>query len=356
MLSMFKGGNLSSQRHVDPRLLNEWYLRFKWSEEVINEAKEEIYDSETGETKLRRVKVDPIWQKVKPLLAPSIALEMTPEQQGDTTPGTSRIGGNPDLPVTLKWPSDRYIKAWKKESPNRKRYPYILRHYKFVAQINLAELASLQISAPLPQQGMLYFFTDVDEHHKKISRRPLQGAETSTEHTGRVLYYGGDVDALQRTCPPTKDYVVFDSHQITPKIVLTMPSSSSIPLRDLALSTADLETYKEIEELTSASHATHMLGFAGEVQDGFDMRIQCEAQSTQNDHQLLEYSHGEGRDLTLEKGANRWLLLLQVDSTFHGTTRNGMTFGDAGRIYFWIRDDDLKSHDFSNCQLIFQGH
>jgi uncharacterized protein YwqG len=53
----------------------------------------------------------------------------------------------------------------------------------------------------------------------------------------------------------------------------------------------------------------------------------------------------------LEKGAGDWQLLLQIDSDAKVL---GTMWGDVGRVYFWIREQDLKKRDFSNVWLILQ--
>jgi uncharacterized protein YwqG len=45
-----------------------------------------------------------------------------------------------------------------------------------------------------------------------------------------------------------------------------------------------------------------------------------------------------------------WRLLLQVDTDDDAK----MMWGDAGRIYFWIRDEDLRARRFDKTWLVFQ--
>ena len=50
-------------------------------------------------------------------------------------------------------------------------------------------------------------------------------------------------------------------------------------------------------------------------------------------------------------GAAQWQLLLQVDSDEEGT---GFMWGDMGRIYYWIRESDLRERRFDRSWLILQ--
>ena len=54
---------------------------------------------------------------------------------------------------------------------------------------------------------------------------------------------------------------------------------------------------------------------------------------------------------TLAVGAADWRLLLQVDTDEEGP---GWMWGDVGRIYFWIKKQDLAALRFDDVWLIFQ--
>ena len=49
-------------------------------------------------------------------------------------------------------------------------------------------------------------------------------------------------------------------------------------------------------------------------------------------------------------GSSDWILLPQLDSDDEG----GMMWDDCGRIYCWVREDDLKAVRFDNCWFILQ--
>lgn len=61
--------------------------------------------------------------------------------------------------------------------------------------------------------------------------------------------------------------------------------------------------------------------------------------------------YDDPRRPALEPGAKDWLLLLQIDSDEENLST---MWGDAGRVYFWIRQQDLQKRDFSNVWLILQ--
>ncbi|MHC4402544.1 MAG: DUF1963 domain-containing protein [Planctomycetota bacterium] len=64
-----------------------------------------------------------------------------------------------------------------------------------------------------------------------------------------------------------------------------------------------------------------------------------------------ETGYDDPRRKELEKGAADWQLLLQIDSDEDNA---GMMWGDMGRLYFWIRRDDLKKQAFGNVWMVLQ--
>lgn len=77
------------------------------------------------------------------------------------------------------------------------------------------------------------------------------------------------------------------------------------------------------------------------------MRQQCQFAS----NGLADPSSDPAKAKSLASGANDWRLLLQVDSD----QRFGITWGSAGMLYFWIRQQDLASGNFNNCWVVLQS-
>lgn len=63
-----------------------------------------------------------------------------------------------------------------------------------------------------------------------------------------------------------------------------------------------------------------------------------------------ETGYNNERRKALESDAVNWRILLQIDSN----EEIGMYWGDLGRIYFWIREDDLRNKEFDNVWTILQ--
>jgi uncharacterized protein YwqG len=53
----------------------------------------------------------------------------------------------------------------------------------------------------------------------------------------------------------------------------------------------------------------------------------------------------------LAAGASNWRLLLQIDTDEDGP---GWMWGDVGRIYFWVKQQDVRSLRFDDAWLVLQ--
>jgi uncharacterized protein YwqG len=90
-----------------------------------------------------------------------------------------------------------------------------------------------------------------------------------------------------------------------------------------------------------------MLGYADNIQN--EMELECELVT--NGLSIDDPKNYKGpRAKALEPGARNWRLLLQLDSNEEAE----MMWGDLGRIYFWIKKDDLRDRQFDKCWFAFQ--
>ncbi|MBT30166.1 MAG: hypothetical protein CMO01_10950 [Thalassobius sp.] len=90
-----------------------------------------------------------------------------------------------------------------------------------------------------------------------------------------------------------------------------------------------------------------VLGHSDNIQNG--MEVECEFVSNginYGDENCLE----ESKSKKLEQNAENWSLLLQIDSN----DALNMMWGDSGRIYYWIKNDDLLNRNFDNCWFCLQ--
>ncbi len=105
-------------------------------------------------------------------------------------------------------------------------------------------------------------------------------------------------------------------------------------------------TNKEMDQYTNLPQdyvINKMLGYANNIQG--EMETNC-----QLIYEKL-FCNEELNENKMKEEIKNWVLLLQVDSN---DTTAGMTWGDFGRLYFWIKKEDLKNKNFDKVWVILQ--
>ena len=118
----------------------------------------------------------------------------------------------------------------------------------------------------------------------------------------------------------------------------------------------DWDTYNELRAAFGYDAAAHednpmkMLGYADEIQN--EMEPECELYSRGIDEDMQEELSEEEEAELVRNAADRWVLLFQMGTVEDGETE--LMYGDCGRIYFWIRKEDLAARNFHHVRLILQ--
>jgi uncharacterized protein YwqG len=269
---------------------------------------------------------------------PCVRLYLNKADEKEIPLGASKMGGRPDLPPSIDWP---YETARQPDHRNtyfkQKSEPTPLLPLSFVAQINLCEVSPCDNEKLLPESGILYFFYSAEQDVWGFAPQ---------DHSGfRVLFYEGSTSELSRSGFPDDlpDYSRFSPCSLTPKAELSFPDygDSSVPVFE-----TDHQSDMYYEHIVGDSIMNQMLGHPNTIQG--QMEIECELVTNGIDT-------GDGlayrnlKDETQQK-ACAWRLLLQVDSN----DDCGMMWGDVGRLYFWIRKQDLAAKQFDQCWMILQ--
>jgi uncharacterized protein YwqG len=290
-------------------------------------------------------------------------------------PGSTRIGGDPDLPPSFEWPviDQQYL--------------------AFLCQVNLAELPRPE-GSPLPERGILYFFLGRDE--------------TAYDVEHRINYYDGDVGLLRATPHPPRDrsrsdYEEYKPFQVTSSIAISLPDFGSDLIYDeIGLDDENLDRYIELLERFEPAHErrmgiSQMLGypkqFTGDspfleayfalnghhtqatyerlegVEHGllqvarkleapveyYDVDLATNeivtASTRATDEKLFQYYSELKADVTwylankdaIDAESRELVLLLDLASDFN----IGMCWWDAGNLQFVISKDDLAALSFS---------
>jgi uncharacterized protein YwqG len=255
------------------------------------------------------------------------ALRIVTKRVESVPRGASRVGGVPDLPPGMAWPRHKGVPL------------------AFLAQFNLEEVAGILPESPLPHMGHLWFFYDV--------KSSPSGSRQSDAGGAIVLYGAGDAESLEpRESPedsPKKSRftlcaVSFESYQ-------DIPDLANVPAVDERLEKGYRdESYDEIRSLLAFGAHTQrpskLLGFADPVQDV--MELECEHVTSGQKFGMRVPDKVRRKEL--ERAGREWRLLFQLDSDDNA----GMMWGDAGCLYFWIRDEDLRARRFDRTWMMFQ--
>lgn len=66
----------------------------------------------------------------------------------------------------------------------------------------------------------------------------------------------------------------------------------------------------------------------------------------------ITFPRERDRQETIDFSVRDWLPLFQLDSVCDGDFE--LSFGDSGRIYYYIKRDDLKNRRFEKAWLVLQ--
>ena len=266
-------------------------------------------------------------------VSPGIALEAHSVDDAELALGGSRLGGSPDLPPGFVWPTNQG------------------RPLVFLAQLNLTDFRRFEAAQVLPDEGWLYFFYDAGAQPWGFD--PADRAGWSVH-----FHPDSDAGALTRTkLPPTPADAVppeFEQDQTTFRPSRLVPSSIDTLLDpEEVLKTIGVDADRVLDALDEESpeedEGQHqLLGHPLVIQA--DMRLDCQLVS----HGLYcgdETGYNDPRAEHLAAGAEDWRLLLQIDTDGEGP---GWMWGDCGRLYFWIREQNLASRAFDQIWVHLQ--
>ena len=257
----------------------------------------------------------------KPLIRSKIDIELIPSNDEMLKIGRSKFGGRPDLENGVVWPKTNLNKS-----------------LSFIAQLNCGEISLFDNESLLPGEGLISFFYCADQE--------AWGFDPKDKDRFKILYTK-NISGLKRVDFP-KD---LEEHSIFPPNELEFDNSLSLPgwehdSIDDILSDDETDNYIKI----SSGCENQILGYADCVQG--PMELEC--QLVTNGLYCGDPSgHNDPRRQALENGKEDWVLLLQIDSD---DDNDGMMWGDMGKLYYWIRKQDLREQDFDSGWFILQCH
>lgn len=277
-----------------------------------------------------------IKKKLKSLAQNSIVLDISEELEKYAV-GSTHFGGQPDVTPGFNWPRYRG-----KECDSGCDG----RPLAFLAQFNCAELAALDVDSVLPDHGLLSFFYE-------MKSQPW-GFDPEDEGGLRV-YWFEDIFSLSRMDFPTdlEDGCRFPAVNIEAQAELSYPSMDDFIQKfpeeddDTAFETAQRKLDAEDPGVRSK-----LLGWEDIIQDS--MYEECDLVTKGyylGDAEGYAKITPEDRKDS-ETAIDRWQLLLQLDMV--EAENFELMFGDSGRLYVFMRKEDLKARRFDNAWGIIQ--
>ncbi|MCM1054614.1 MAG: YwqG family protein [Bacteroides sp.] len=272
--------------------------------------------------------------KLKKTLRNSIRLCIEGEAESRT--GATRFGGRPDAPRGFEW-------AYREEKDINGEA--VRRPLSFIAQFDLSELGGYDTEKLLPERGLLSFFYDTDTLPRGYDPKRRDCARTFYfENTEELVPADFPDDLEEKFRFPAVGIKARreDSYQDYPDFLLQREK--------LTECWDDYDRAARGLKINVPDNSSKLLGWADVLRD--NMTNVCELVSrgyclTDGTDEVSPRDRQE----TEQSSADEWRLLLQLDTVKKDDLE--LTFG--GRLYYYIRKEDLAERNFDNVMLIRQS-
>lgn len=252
--------------------------------------------------------------------------------------GKTKFGGKPYVPEGFEWP---YYEG-EDMFEDRANRPL-----SFMAQFDLSQLAEFDKDEKLPPTGILSFFYDFESQR--------WGFDPKDKGCVRVFLFSEyEGEFSERDFPDDlPEHLRFPEMGIAAKCSQSYQSYEDFMMqRDpCKLQWEEYEGVEKILNIKVPPTGCKLLGWADPIQG--NMTKQCELVASRG------YFLGDGWDHVTpqdrqeaEQWANdEWQLLFQVNNELSGYKLN---LGDNGRMFIYIRKEDLENRNFDNVWLVLQ--
>lgn len=229
---------------------------------------------------------------------PAALFVPTPTSDAQIAVASSKIGGWPDLPPNVEWPTadEVLFRSWN-DFEVCGTFPI-----PFLVQINLNDLSGAELDIPLPQHGLLSVFRGADEH--EVFGQRFEGVRPCW----RVLY-SEDPSLTLRRRPSTEPAVVgmpFLAQRLFVQQITTLPDLFESPLGPISFDEG-VDAMLAFRFREFVPNAVRVGGWAYSAGNG-------EPLGTHGERRKL---HQVGEDVGVElevRRAEGWCHLLSMDS------------------------------------------
>lgn len=291
-----------------------------------SKSNKEEQDSTQNDLNLEDLKA-----KYQALLRNSISVKIRDyAKDGDLT----HFGGLPSVPKGFKWPyyeTDYLNDGIVKERP-----------LAFLAQFDCSDFAKFDKDNLLPHTGVLAFFYSLESE--------CWGFDPKDKGCSRVYWF----ENASELTPAAYPYDLEEEYRF-PSLAITLTAKESYPDYESLPYNFDSDEYEEFLEAINAEangeNISKLLGWADTIQSA--MERQCELVSADF------YLGGDWSEIPQDvldeaerTAPDKWQLLFQLDTVESDDFE--LSFFDCGRLYFWIRKEDLAARRFDRVWLILQ--
>lgn len=263
------------------------------------------------------------------------AIKMTfPSHQKGCGTAFSKIGGVPNLPPDFEWPCFSIRRRGKDMT-----YPLA-----FIAQVNLEEVAGFDKENVLPKKGLLSFFYEVESQ--------CSGLDLSEKTCAKVFYFEDVSSLVQRSLPDNMTEAgIIPEQSVSFNPFMDVPCWEEYSLFNDKEYDRDFYTQVRSDLIgDSTSGDFKLLGYADVIQDA--MQRDCQLVFSGFDLANGPAKLSDEQKTKMQEDSKDWVLLFQAGTI--AVDDFELMFGDMGRIYFYIRKQDLAECNFSNVQFMMQ--
>jgi uncharacterized protein YwqG len=210
----------------------------------------------------------------------------------------------------------------------------------FLAEIYLDDLRRAGGPGWLPDGGRLLFFYD--------SEQSTWGLSPADRGSWIVIHDVSAPSTAPRVRPP-EGGIEFPELPITLTAADSLPTPERLGLHDPDFPEEEWERFSSEAEARLPIWPVHQIGGWPYPIQNDTMELECQLTTHGYDCGDPDVYRSKAAE-ELRENAPDWKLLLQLDSD----DATGMQWGDAGLLYFWVRESDARDADFSKVWLILQ--
>jgi len=237
----------------------------------------------------------------------------------------SKIGGQPNVNENFIWPT------WKNKS------------LAFLAQLKFSEINGEGQLPNVPTSGLLHIFYDQEQS--------TWGFDPKDKGSWSLLFTKDENTPLNSPPYPSDidDEVKYKEIFLKSNAIKSYPNWEEKEISDLNMSETESDIYEDFRTSQYQNESLHQIGGWPNPIQTPEMHIECQLASN-GLYCGDESGYNDPRAKELQKHANDWVLLMQIDSDDDAS----MMWGDTGILYFWIKKSDLKNEIFDHVWMVLQ--